>query len=156
MCAGFRQCGSCVEVCAVDCILSLGGGWCWCGAAAHAARSVADCVWGPPSSTSASMSCLSRPVLPRQLRRVVSRVGILSGVYERWCFSTVHIGWGLCDCLCLVLVCRGRYGLGGVVLLLMMIMSFFCSCRTKNSLQPYTLWVLILGSNLGWDRIWAE
>ena len=29
----------------------------------------------------------------------------------------MHIGWGLCDRLCLVLVCRGRYGLGGVVLL---------------------------------------
>ncbi len=25
----------------------------------------------------------------------------------------MHIGWGLCDRLCLVLVCRGRYGLGG-------------------------------------------
>ncbi len=25
----------------------------------------------------------------------------------------MHIGWGLCDHLCLVLVCRGRYGLGG-------------------------------------------
>jgi hypothetical protein len=26
----------------------------------------------------------------------------------------INIGtWGLCDCLCLVLVCRGRYGLGG-------------------------------------------
>ena len=24
--------------------------------------------------------------------------------------------WGLCDRLCLVLVCRGRYGLGGVLL----------------------------------------
>jgi hypothetical protein len=29
----------------------------------------------------------------------------------------LHIGWGLCDRLCLVLVCRGKYGLGGVVLL---------------------------------------
>jgi hypothetical protein len=28
-----------------------------------------------------------------------------------------HIGWGLCDRLCLVLVCRGRYGFGRVVLL---------------------------------------
>jgi hypothetical protein len=41
----------------------------------------------------------------------------MTGVYERWCSSTLHIGWGLCDGLCLVLVCRGRYGLGGVVLL---------------------------------------
>ncbi len=30
---------------------------------------------------------------------------------------TLHIGWGLCDRLCPVLVCRGRYGLGGGVLL---------------------------------------
>ena len=30
--------------------------------------------------------------------------------------STLHIGWGLCDRLRLVLVCRGRYGLGGVFL----------------------------------------
>jgi hypothetical protein len=29
----------------------------------------------------------------------------------------LHIGWGLCDRLCLVLVCRGRYGLGRVFLL---------------------------------------
>jgi hypothetical protein len=42
---------------------------------------------------------------------------IMTGVYKRWCSSTLHIGWGLCDSLCLVLVCRGRYGLGGVVLL---------------------------------------
>ena len=42
---------------------------------------------------------------------------IMTGVYERWCSSTLHISWGLCDCLCLVLVCRGRYSLGGVVLL---------------------------------------
>jgi hypothetical protein len=28
----------------------------------------------------------------------------------------LHIGWGLCDGLCLV-ICRGRYGFGGVVLL---------------------------------------
>ena len=54
---------------------------------------------------------------------------IMTGVYQCWCSSTLHIGWGLCDCLCLVLavlVCRGRYGLGG---------WFFSSF---------------------WDRIWAE
>jgi hypothetical protein len=38
---------------------------------------------------------------------------IMTGVYECWCSSTLHIGWGLCDRLCLGLVCRGRYGLGG-------------------------------------------
>jgi hypothetical protein len=36
---------------------------------------------------------------------------IMTGVYERWCSSTLHIGWGLCDSLCLVLVCRQvRFG----------------------------------------------
>ena len=87
-----------------------GGGWCCYGAATHAMLSVTACNRRPPSSTSSSTSGLSRPVLPRQLWRVVGWVGFLSGV-ER-----VHINigtWGLCDRLCLVLVCRGRYGLGG-------------------------------------------
>jgi hypothetical protein len=30
--------------------------------------------------------------------------------------STLHIGLGLCDSLCLVLLCGGRYSLGGGVL----------------------------------------
>ena len=34
---------------------------------------------------------------------------IMTGVYEHWCSSTLHIGWGLCDCLCLVLVSSLRY-----------------------------------------------
>jgi hypothetical protein len=42
---------------------------------------------------------------------------IMTGVYERWCSSTLLIGRGLCDCLCLALVCRGRYSLGGLVFL---------------------------------------
>jgi hypothetical protein len=42
---------------------------------------------------------------------------IISGVYQCWCSCALHIGWGLCDRVCLVLVCRGRYGLRGVVLL---------------------------------------
>ena len=48
----------------------------------------------------------------------------MTGVYERWCSSTLHIGWGLCDRLCLVLVCRGRYGLGRVVLLFILGSNF--------------------------------
>ena len=67
LCAGFRQCGSFVKVCAMDCVLLLGGGWCWCGTVAYSARSVAVCAWWSPSSTSASTSCLSRPILPRRL-----------------------------------------------------------------------------------------
>jgi len=42
---------------------------------------------------------------------------IMTSVYECWFSSTLHIGWGLCDSLCLVLLCGGRYGLGGGVLL---------------------------------------
>ncbi len=38
---------------------------------------------------------------------------IMTGVCECWCSSTLHIGWGLCDRLRPVVVCRGRYGLGG-------------------------------------------
>jgi hypothetical protein len=38
---------------------------------------------------------------------------IMTGVFQRWCSSTLHIGWGLCDRVCQVLVSRGRYGLGG-------------------------------------------
>jgi hypothetical protein len=38
---------------------------------------------------------------------------IMTGVYQRWCSSTLHIRWGLCDRVCQVLVCRGRYCLGG-------------------------------------------
>jgi hypothetical protein len=38
---------------------------------------------------------------------------IMTGVYQHWCSSTLHIGWGLCDRVCQVLVCGGRYGLGG-------------------------------------------
>jgi hypothetical protein len=56
------------------------GGSCWCGAASHAARSLAACNRGPPSLTSASTSGLSRPVLPRRLWRVVGLVGFLSDV----------------------------------------------------------------------------
>jgi hypothetical protein len=57
------------------------GGWLVrCGAATHAERSVAACNRRTPSSTSASTSGLSRPVLPRRLWRVVGWVGFLSDV----------------------------------------------------------------------------
>jgi hypothetical protein len=38
---------------------------------------------------------------------------IITGVYQRGYSSTLHIRWGLCDHLCLVLVYRRKYGLGG-------------------------------------------
>ena len=43
------------------------GGWSWCETEANATLSVANCDRGTPSSTSASTSCLSSPVLPRRL-----------------------------------------------------------------------------------------
>jgi hypothetical protein len=75
---GFRvlQCGSFVEVRAVDCVLS----WVVLVRDGGACRAVVACDRGPPSSTSASTSCLSRPVLPRRLWRVVGWVGILLDV----------------------------------------------------------------------------
>jgi hypothetical protein len=70
-CRGASRCGLC--------LVDGGGVWCWCGVASHAARSVAACNRGPPSSTSASTSGLSRPVLPRRLWRVVGWLGFLLG-----------------------------------------------------------------------------
>jgi hypothetical protein len=55
----------------VGCVLLLGGGLVLVRGSSHAAWSVAVCARGPPSSTSNSTSCLSCPVLPRQLWRVM-------------------------------------------------------------------------------------
>jgi hypothetical protein len=95
-----------------------------------------DVVPLPPRSSSPTVSgCLlgGYPTGPDRLggNRVVGGVlprikigadvwgesSITTGVYQHWWSSTLYIGWGLCDRLCLVLVCRVRYGLGGVVLL---------------------------------------
>ena len=84
------------------CVLLMGGGWCWCGAAAHAAWSVAVCARGSPSSAYASTSCLSRPVLPRRLWRVVGWVGFLSDVIggvesALWgCYPSLALAHGVC------------------------------------------------------------
>ena len=43
----------------------------------------------------------------------------MEGVLPRIIVGT----WGLCDSLCLVLVCRGRYGFGGEVLLFILGLS---------------------------------
>jgi hypothetical protein len=45
---------------------------------------------------------------------------IMTGVFQCWFSSTLHVGWGLCDRVCLVVVCRGGYCLGGGVLLFML------------------------------------
>jgi hypothetical protein len=88
----------------VDCFLLLGGGgWCCCGAATHASRSVEACIRRPPSSTSSSTLDLSRPVLPRQLWRVVGWVGFLSDViggvesvlWEGW-YPALTLAHGVC------------------------------------------------------------
>jgi hypothetical protein len=42
-------------------------------------------------------------------------LSIMTGVYQCWCWCTLHIRWGLFDRVCQVLVCRGRYSLGGGV-----------------------------------------
>jgi hypothetical protein len=122
-------------------LVAGGGGWCCCcGASPHAVLSVAACNRGPPSSAfqysvaSASMSGLSHHVLPRRLWRAVGWVGYLSGVIGGvetgllgGVLPRISVGtWGLCVRLCLVLVCMGRYCLGG---------GFFSSF---------------------WDRVWAE
>ncbi len=115
-CRGSAPCGLC--------LVAGGGDWCCCGAATHATQSVSACNRRPPSSTSDSTSGLSRPVLPRRLWRVQLggfSVGLIGGVE-----IALWEGGGLCDRLCLVLVCRGRYGFGG---------GFFSSF---------------------WDRVWAE
>jgi hypothetical protein len=113
---------------------------CWGGwlvlvrAAVHSAQSVAACARGPPSSTSASTSGLSRSFFPCQLWQVVGLGGFPAG-RDRWggervvggVLPRISVGtWCLCDSLCLVLVCGGGYGLGG---------GFFSSF---------------------WDRVWAE
>jgi hypothetical protein len=72
---------------------------------------------------------------------------IMTGVYERWCLSTLHIGWGLCDRLCLVLVCRGRYGLGEVVLL-------FILGSSLGGVGPVR--GLRGGGRRGWCEEWAR
>jgi hypothetical protein len=64
-------------------------GWCWCGATAHASQSVAACNRGPPSSTSASTSGLSRPVL-----QILFRNGNLTLTLAGWC----RLLWALSGC----------------------------------------------------------
>jgi hypothetical protein len=136
------QCGSFVEVCAVGCVLSRGRGLVLvrgggaCRAVGGGLRSEAalvdvrlDVVPLPPRSSSPTRlggnpARRHRWGAKRVVGGVLPRIhigadawgesGIMTGVYQRWCSSTLHIRWGLCDRVCLVLVCRGRYGLGGV------------------------------------------
>ena len=124
LCAGFRQCGSCVEVCAVDLrlvdggwlVLVRGGGSC--------------CVVGGGLREGVALVCVRLDVVPLPTRASSQTVaGCRLGGFpvgrDRWggervvgVLPLISIGaWGLCDSLCLVLVCGGRCGLGGVVLL---------------------------------------
>ncbi len=68
---------------------------------------------------------------------------IMTGVYQRWCSSTLHIGWGLCDRVCHVLVCRGRYGFGGGG------SSLLVEVTELSTNKQHTLSLCILGLNLG-------
>jgi hypothetical protein len=72
---------------------------------------------------------------------------IMTGVYQRWCSSTLHIGGGLFDRVCLVLVCRGRYGLEGVVLL-------FILGSNLGGVGPVR--GLRRGGRRGWCEKWAR
>jgi hypothetical protein len=71
---------------------------------------------------------------------------IMTGVYECWCSSTLHIGWGLCDSLCLVFLCGGRYSLGGGVPLFILGSSFgddrpfIVLTETKTSNRHIPVW----------------
>jgi hypothetical protein len=49
------------------------------------------------------------------------------------CSSTLDIGWGMYDSLCLVLVCRVRYGLGGGISSLHSGIEFGWSRTSKGS-----------------------
>ncbi len=152
------------------------GCWCWCGAATCAAQSVAACNRGPPALIDVRLDVVPLPpssssqtvagwypvgrdrwggerivggVLPRINigANVWGESSIMTGVYERWCSSTLHIGWGLCDRLCLVLVCRGRFGLGGVVLLFIL-GSSLDRVGPERGLQG--------GGRRGWCEEWAR
>jgi hypothetical protein len=87
----------------VDCVLLLGG-WLVLLRGCDACCAVGGgCNRGPPSSTSASTSGLSRPVLPRRLWRVVSWVGFLSDVIggveiALWegCYPASALAHGVC------------------------------------------------------------
>jgi len=118
---------------AVDCVLLLGG-------VAGAVRGCDACqeVGGGLQSEAALIDVRLDvgSLLPRSSSQTVAgcRLGGFSVGRDWWGGESIvggvpriNIGTlGLCDCLCLVLVCRGRYGLGG---------RFFSSF---------------------WDRVWAE
>jgi hypothetical protein len=96
LCAGFLQCGLFVEVYSVDCVLSMGG-WLVLVRGGGGGLLVTANDRGPPTSTSASTSCLSQPVLPRLLWWVVDWVGILLDVIggvksSLWegCYPALH------------------------------------------------------------------
>ena len=69
-------------------------------------------VWGE-SSIMTGLMMMSFICSFRNNNEHIPILWVLS--YQRWCSSqaTLHIGWGLCDRVCQVLVCRGRYGFGG-------------------------------------------
>jgi hypothetical protein len=124
-CLGAAPCGMCL----------VAGGWlvlvrgcCACHAVSVGLQSGAAFidvrldVWPlPPRSSSQTVAGCQLGGFPVG-RDLWGGECIVGGVLPRISIGT----WGLCDRLCLVLVCRGRYGLGG---------GFFSSF---------------------WDRVWAE
>jgi hypothetical protein len=130
--ARIRPCGAAQRSCAGAGHLPRAGAqlwtasFCWggwlvrCGAATHAERSVTACN-SEAALIDVRLDVGSLP--PRSSSPTVAgcRLGGFSVGRDWWGgerivggVPRINIGtWGLCDCLCLVLVCRGRYGLGG-------------------------------------------
>jgi hypothetical protein len=119
-------------------------------------REQAPAPWSPPSAACAPRIILfsggcckfEKTDLPPTILRVACyfdyrmwSVCMLLCTPDGVC-ATLHIGLGLCDCLCLVLVCRGhRHGFGGCFFCLFCatVPRFFPSCMSHSTLTPLTL-----------------
>jgi hypothetical protein len=113
-CRGAAPCGLC--------LVAGEGGWCCCcGAVTHAALNQLGAaligvrldVWSLPSRSSSPTVTGCRLGGSSVRRDLWGGERVVGGVLPRISIGT----WGLCARLCLVLVCWGRYCLGGGVLL---------------------------------------
>jgi hypothetical protein len=111
-----------------------GGGWLVLLRGCDACRAVGGGLQSGAALIDVPLDVGSLPPLSSSPTVAGCRLGGFPVGHARWGVERIvggvpriNIGtWGLCDRLCLVLVCRGRYGLGG---------RFFSSF---------------------WDRVWAE
>ncbi len=77
---------------------------------------------------------------------------IMTGVYERWCSSTLHIGWGLCDPASMSSSClqgQVRFG-GGSPLHACLLFLLGSSLGRVGSVKG-----LRGGGRGGWCEVWA-